>query len=110
MPKKIQSENPYELFAKAPKESKFKCLLDQDVWRFQLNLDYRGDGKNLILSAKSYAHDNCLKCEVKRDGTDILFWYREPTTDEISGSRKLRQAINHRDRLAEKEQEQAQAS
>ena len=98
MPKKMDVSDPAALFpSKKPAGSKFECLLSGDVYRFLLNVDFQRSGESMIAEAKRYARDNCLFCEAKRDGSDIILWFREPNALDIKRSKMLRAAIARRD-------------
>lgn len=98
MPKKIDNPDPASLFPvkQKSKDERFRCLLDGNAYRYLLNVDYSKSGNATIQLAKKFAREHGKVCMAKREDTDIILWFRDPTEDEIKRSKKMREAIEDR--------------
>lgn len=70
-------------------EDRFACLLDENVWRFELNVDFKGDPKSLAAQARRYANAHGKVCEHRMDGVNLLMWYRPATLADVTHTSKI---------------------
>jgi len=91
MAKQRKNLNPEELF-KPPSQTpswkeRFDCLLDGEIWEYEMNIDFRGSGKNFVQTAKNWAREKGVGLNINMSkGTSIYLQIREPTRSELSRS------------------------
>lgn len=105
MPKKVEIADKETFFSSkvVTVANRFDCLLDGNVYRYQLNIDYTGKGASLVQTAKRFGVEQGRFCQIKQEGTDFLIWLRDCTERELERRESAKERFRKRGGLPAKD-------
>jgi hypothetical protein len=97
MAKQRKNLNAQDIFLPPPPVAptdRFQVLRDGEIWEFELNVDFRGSGKNFISAAKTWARENGYGLDINASkGSSIYLMAREPTPAELARSESSKKQV-----------------